>query len=118
MPVIHLLIALTFFVVLGYFVLRSSERAEGRMKTFGRYLAIWLFILPVLALIAAAANGGRHGGWRTMRHGPPPHFGPMQIRPPGPAPGPGPVPQFGPPAPSPAPSPGPPPPANPPASPK
>lgn len=68
MPVIRLLLALTIIVVIGYFVLLSSERTEGRMKTFGRVLAIWLFVLPALALIAAAAHGGRHGGWRMTRH--------------------------------------------------
>jgi hypothetical protein len=72
MPIIHLLFALTIFVVIGYFVLLSSTRAEGRMRTFGKILAIWLFVLPVLALLAAAAHGGRYGGWRLLRHGPPP----------------------------------------------
>jgi hypothetical protein len=78
MPVIRLLFALTIFVVIGYFVLLSSARAEGRLKSFGRILAIWMFVLPVLALIAAAAHGGRHDGWRgrMMRHGPPPDFRP------------------------------------------
>jgi hypothetical protein len=86
----RLLFALTISVVIGYFVLLSSERAEGRMKTFGRILAIWLFILPVLALIGAAAHGARHDGWRKL------HRGPAAESPPAPS-----TPQ---PAPQPAPS--------------
>ena len=79
MPLVHLLFGLSFVVVLGYFVLLSSERAEGRLKTFGRILAIWLFVLPVLALIAAAAHGGMHrggwhGGWHGMHRGPMPEY--------------------------------------------
>jgi hypothetical protein len=77
MPLVHLLFGLSFVVVLGYFVLLSSERAEGRLKTFGRILATWLFVLPVLALIAAAAHGHRggwHDGWHGMHRGPMPGY--------------------------------------------
>ncbi len=91
MPILHLLSVLTIFVVIGYFVLLSSARAEGRLKSFGRILAIWMFVLPVLALIAAAAHGGRHnswhdgwhGRWGMMRHGPPPEVAPQPAPPAG-----------------------------------
>jgi hypothetical protein len=35
----------TFWVVVGYFVLFSSTRAEGKLQKFGRGLAIWIFVL-------------------------------------------------------------------------
>ncbi len=44
----------TFLVVVGYFVLFSSTKAAGAVKTFGRILAIWLFILAAIFLVAGA----------------------------------------------------------------
>ncbi len=38
------LIPATFWVVVGYFVLFSSTKAEGGISKFGRILAIWIFI--------------------------------------------------------------------------
>jgi hypothetical protein len=35
----------TIWVVLGYFLLFSSTRAEGGVRLFGRILAIWAFII-------------------------------------------------------------------------
>ena len=44
----------TIWLVIGYFVLFSSTKTEGRVETFGRVLAIWIFIiaamLPLVAL--------------------------------------------------------------------
>ncbi len=44
----------TIWLVIGYFVLFSSTKTEGRVQTFGRILAIWIFIiaamLPLVAL--------------------------------------------------------------------
>ncbi len=42
------LIPATFFVVIGYFVLFSSTKAEGGICIFGRILAIWIFIIASL----------------------------------------------------------------------
>ena len=39
------LIPATIFVIVGYFVLFSSTRAEGGVKRFGGVLAIWMFVL-------------------------------------------------------------------------
>jgi len=58
----RVLIGATVMVVLGYFVLLTSSRAEGALKTFGKYLAIWLFILPLLLIIAAGTMGRRYAG--------------------------------------------------------
>jgi len=44
----------TFWAIVGYFVLFSSRKAEGRIKTLGQVLAIWTFVLAVLIPIAAA----------------------------------------------------------------
>ena len=35
----------TLWVVLGYFVLFSSTKADGSVRTFGRILAIWVFVV-------------------------------------------------------------------------
>ncbi len=44
----------TIWAVIGYFVLFSSTRAEGRVQTFGRWLAIWIFFISVFIPLAAA----------------------------------------------------------------
>ena len=44
----------TFWLVVGYFVLFSSTKAEGGVKTFGKVLAIWTFIIAASIPIAGA----------------------------------------------------------------
>jgi uncharacterized membrane protein (DUF485 family) len=44
----------TFWLVVGYFVLFSSTRVEGGIKTFGRVLAIWIFLITALVPVAGA----------------------------------------------------------------
>lgn len=44
----------TFWVVVGYFVLFSSTKAQGRIRTFGQILAIWLFIIAIVFTMAGA----------------------------------------------------------------
>ena len=48
------LIPATFLVVLGYFVLFSSTKTEGAVKTFGQVLAVWVFILAAVFPAAGA----------------------------------------------------------------
>jgi hypothetical protein len=48
------LIPATLWVVLGYFILFSSTKTQGGVKTFGRILAIWVFILAALFPVAGA----------------------------------------------------------------
>ena len=48
------LIPATFLVVVGYFVLFSSAKTEGAVKTFGQILAIWLFVLAAVVPAAGA----------------------------------------------------------------
>ncbi|MFC1770123.1 hypothetical protein ACFLZI_03615 [Nitrospirota bacterium] len=38
----------TFWVVVGYFVLFSSTKAEGKVQKFGKGLAIWIFVLAAM----------------------------------------------------------------------
>lgn len=44
----------TLLACLGYFVLFSSTRTDGAVKTFGRILAIWIFILAAVLPVAGA----------------------------------------------------------------
>lgn len=44
----------TIWTVIGYFVLFSSTRADGAVRTFGRALAIWVFVLVGVILFAGA----------------------------------------------------------------
>lgn len=48
------LIPTTLVVILGYFILFSSNKTEGGVKTFGQILAAWVFILAALLPIAGA----------------------------------------------------------------
>jgi hypothetical protein len=44
----------TILATLGYFVLFSSSRAEGRVQKLGRVLAIWIFIVALFLPICGA----------------------------------------------------------------
>jgi hypothetical protein len=48
------LLPATVLVILGYFVLFSSTKTQGAVKTFGQILAIWVFILAALFPVAGA----------------------------------------------------------------
>lgn len=48
------LIPATLAAVLGYFILLSSAKGQGAVKTFGRTLAAWVFILAAAAPLAGA----------------------------------------------------------------
>ena len=48
------LIPATFFATLGYFVLYASARSEGGIRTFGRILAVWIFLIALLPPIGGA----------------------------------------------------------------
>ena len=62
------LIPATILIIIGYFVLFSSTRAEGGVKRFGNFLAIWMFVLAggvVVGSLVAPAMGfsGPMGGF-------------------------------------------------------
>ncbi len=44
----------TCFLVIGYFVLFSSTKAEGGVKKFGQVLAVWLFVIATFIPVAGA----------------------------------------------------------------
>ena len=44
----------TFWAIVGYFVLFSSTRAEGRVGKLGQVLAAWTFVLAALIPVAGA----------------------------------------------------------------
>jgi hypothetical protein len=48
------LVPATLAVVLGYFILFASTRAQGGVRTFGQILAVWVFILAALFPLAGA----------------------------------------------------------------
>ena len=59
------LIPATMLTVAGYVVLYVSNRSEGGLRSFGRYLSFWAFTLAglvVLGSIVVAARGERMHG--------------------------------------------------------
>jgi hypothetical protein len=48
------LVPATFWAIIGYFVLFTSARADGRVKTLGQALSVWVFVLAVLIPVVAA----------------------------------------------------------------
>ena len=44
----------TLWVVIGYFVLFASTKAEGAIQTFGQILAIWVFVIAAFLPAAGA----------------------------------------------------------------
>ena len=67
------LIPATFAVVLGYFVLFSSAKTEGGVRTFGQILAVWIFVLAAMLPLAGAyatyAGFSPGGSMRQMHSG-------------------------------------------------
>jgi len=44
----------TMLTVFGYIVLYCSTKADGALKTFGKILAIWVFVLAAIPPIIGA----------------------------------------------------------------
>jgi hypothetical protein len=44
----------TIWLILGYFIMFSSTKTDGAMRTFGRILAIWTFVIAACIPIMAA----------------------------------------------------------------
>ena len=44
----------TIWLVLGYFIMFSSTKADGKMRIFGRLLAIWVFVIAAFIPMMAA----------------------------------------------------------------
>ena len=60
------IIPATLAVVLGYFILFSSTKTQGAVKTFGQVLAIWVFILA--AVFPAAGAYATYAGLPSMSY--------------------------------------------------
>jgi hypothetical protein len=67
------LIPATVLTVAGYFVLFLAHRSEGGLRTFGRYLGVWAFVLAGLVVLGGMFAAGHmhreHPGMWGM-HGP------------------------------------------------
>ncbi len=66
------LIPATLFVMLGYIILVSASESQGGLQTFGQALAVWVFILAALFVLAGAGASvfgrrHRHGAERASR---------------------------------------------------
>jgi hypothetical protein len=48
------LIPATVWVVVGYFILFSSAKIQGLVKTFGQILSVWVFIVAAFFPMAGA----------------------------------------------------------------
>jgi hypothetical protein len=48
------LLPATIWAVIGYLVLFASTRAEGRVRTLGHWLAMWIFFIAVFIPFVAA----------------------------------------------------------------
>jgi hypothetical protein len=48
------LIPTTLAVTLGYFILFSSTKTQGAVKTLGQILAVWIFIVAAVFPVAGA----------------------------------------------------------------
>jgi len=68
------LIPATGLTVGGYVALFLSHRSEGALKTFGRYLGIWAFVLAALVVLGGMFAAGHmhrmHAGMWDGRGGP------------------------------------------------
>jgi hypothetical protein len=65
------LIPATALTVAGYVALFLSHRSEGALRTFGRYLGIWAFVLAACVVLGGMfAAGHMHRAHRGM-WGPP-----------------------------------------------
>src|SRR5215472_2620584 len=65
------LIPATALTVGGYVALFISSRSEGSLKTFGRYLGIWAFVLAGLVVLGGVfAAGHMHRMHEGMWGGP------------------------------------------------
>jgi hypothetical protein len=68
------LIPATGLTMVGYVVLYVSQRNEGALRTFGRYLAFWAFTLAALVVLGGVFAAGHmhregHRGMWGMHHG-------------------------------------------------
>ena len=74
---VHGLMHATILAIVGYFILLSSTKASGLVSALGKILALWVFLLAVLALLCSLFGpmmGGKsmdmmRGGPSAWMHG-------------------------------------------------
>ena len=67
-----LLIPATMLTVAGYVVMYLSNRSEGGLKSFGKYLGFWAFTLAGLIVLGGIiASSQHHGRWGRHMNGDP-----------------------------------------------
>lgn len=54
MCLVFCMIPMTFWLVMAYVILYLQKRSEGRMRVFGRLLALWLIGLAACFLVFGA----------------------------------------------------------------
>jgi hypothetical protein len=64
------LFGVTLLVIAGYFILFTAQHAEGSLKPFGKYLALWVFVLAGLLVLGAALAPTLGYRGLVMRGGP------------------------------------------------
>lgn len=73
MYLVFSLIPTTLWIVLGYFILFTSSKAQGQLQTFGRVLAAVMFFIgalfPVLGVYATFAGFSPLSAMQSMHSG-------------------------------------------------
>jgi len=91
-----LLVPATAIAIAGYFALYLSHRSEGALKSLGKYLGVWAFVLAVLLTLVSIVgvsmrlmhghgHGRGHGfdsGFGMMHRGGSPFRSPRDVPPP------------------------------------
>ena len=44
----------TCWAIIGYFILFSSTRADGAVKTFGQVLSVWVLVMAAMFVVGGA----------------------------------------------------------------
>lgn len=71
MMVVGVVLHVTLFVVLAFFVLFAAQKAMGMVKLLGNVVGVWLLLLAILVVLACATApmfGGRPFGMPMGGH--------------------------------------------------
>jgi hypothetical protein len=71
MMVVGVVLHVTLFAVLAFFVLFAAQKAQGLVKLLGNIVGVWLLLLAVLVMLASASApmfGGRPFGMQMGGH--------------------------------------------------
>jgi len=71
MMLVGVVLHVTLFLVLAFFVLFAAQKAEGLVKLLGNVVGVWLLILAILVIVGcvtAPMFGGRPFGLPMATH--------------------------------------------------